>query len=173
MFSLESHSGCHLFKFKIRLTDNVSLFWASGGLTDLIGGPYVFTGIDYMVEAVNVYLNEWLQVTLPQDCQQMCSIVDPQHNSTCQFYCNVYGVYGFIQIISRVDIDPIYMCQLEKKCPIQACAQPTCATISSIKLSPSVPKSGDTVTVTGYYTVTGEAGAGMLRLMSSTPAGTL
>ena len=129
-------------------------------------------GIDFMVEAINVYLNEWLQVTLPNDCTALCAKVDPQHNGTCNLMCNVYGVYEFIQVISRVDIDPIYMCQLEKQCPIKTCDQKSCAHITSVTVSPRTPKRGDTLTVTGFYTVTGEAGAGMLRLMSATTAGT-
>lgn len=125
-----------------------------------------------MVAAVNVYLNEWLQIILPNDCQTLCAKVDPQHNTTCNLMCDAYGVYEFIQIISKVDIDPIYMCQLKKQCPIIPCKTATCATITSITVHPQQPKRGDTLTVTGYYRVTGDAGAGMLRLMSQTSAST-
>ena len=126
-----------------------------------------------MVGAVNYYLNEWLQVQLPDTCTELCSIVDPAHNNTCQLYCNLYGVYEFIQVLKNVDIDPIYMCQLQNQCPIHACAQASCATITKVTVQPEKPKYGDTITVTGYYTVTGPAGAGMLRLESATPASTL
>jgi hypothetical protein len=129
-------------------------------------------GIDFMVDAINVYLNEWLQITLPNDCTQLCAKVDPAHNSTCNLMCNAYGLYEFIKVISKVDIDPIYMCQLQKQCPIQDCATPSCAEIVSINLKPQPVKRGDTLTVTGIYRVSGNAGAGMLRLMSETQAGT-
>lgn len=119
-----------------------------------------------MVAAVNFYLNQWLQVELPNDCATLCSKVDPQHNNTCQTMCDLYGVYEFIQLLSEYDIDVIYLCQLKKQCPVLACKDKTCAHITQITLSPTHPKSGDMLTVTGYYTVTGAAGAGMLRLYS-------
>lgn len=125
-----------------------------------------------MVEAVNYYLNEWLQVQLPDTCVELCAKVDPAHNNTCQLYCEAYGLYEFIQVLQNTDIDPIYMCQLKAQCPIQACKQPSCATITQVTVQPAQPKYGDTITVTGYYTVTGDAGAGMLRLMSETPSST-
>lgn len=127
-------------------------------------------GIDFMVAAINYYLNLWLQVTMPNTCAQLCGIVDPAHNNTCTLYCEIYGVYGFIQVLSQTDIDPIYMCQLQKQCPVQPCATSTCAKIDDLHVKPD-GQGG--YTVTGIYTVTGPAGAGMLRLMSSTPAGTL
>lgn len=119
-----------------------------------------------MIEAVNFYLNEWLQEGLPNDCSILCAKVDPQHNNTCNMMCDLYGVYEFIKLISQVDIDVIYLCQLKKQCPVIPCKEKTCAHISQITLQPAQPKRGDSLTVTGYYTVTGDAGAGMLRLYS-------
>lgn len=75
---------------------------------------------------------------------------------------------AFIQVLSRVDIDPIYMCQLDKQCPFQDCKTGTCASISAVTIHPQPIKSGDTITITGYYSVNGTAGAGMLRMEGAT-----
>lgn len=121
-----------------------------------------------MVAAINFYLNEWLNQGIPDTCDKLCATVEPQHQEQCNIACFFYGVYGFIEILQRVGIDPIFLCQNDKQCPANDCPAGSCAYIQKLDVYPNPIKSGDVVTITGYYVVNGTAGAGTLTLNAET-----
>ena len=78
--------------------------------------------IDESVYAINVLLNEILDQGILGDCSKLCGALQNKTGSTvladvCLLACDGLGLDEFIHLILRVDLDPIWYCEIAKLCP--------------------------------------------------------
>ena len=78
--------------------------------------------IDESVYAINVLLNEILDQGILGDCSKLCGALQNRTGSTvladvCLLACDGLGIDEFIRALLRVDLDPIWYCEIAKLCP--------------------------------------------------------
>jgi hypothetical protein len=78
--------------------------------------------INEAVDAINVILNVILDEGILQDCQKLCDIVANKTGrafigTMCNLACDAVGIDEFIHLIIRVDLDPIWYCEIADLCP--------------------------------------------------------
>lgn len=138
------------------------------GMPIKIGGP-IDTCADCVAWASNA-LQAILQAILNLEtdaCGDLCSQLPTQGDANiCDLLCDIVGIYEFIQIVNKADLDPIYFCQMHKKCVETPNGN------GRMLDSNVVPKKGartDTFTVNITFSVTDAVGAGeFLNVISST-----
>ena len=77
--------------------------------------------INEAVEVINVALNVILDEGIYQTCDELCGLVankthSPFDGTICNLACHALGVDAFIHLIIRVDLDPIWYCEIADLC---------------------------------------------------------
>lgn len=78
--------------------------------------------INEAVELINVALNVILDEGILQSCEELCNLVANKTHSAfvgtmCNLACDAVGIDEFIHLIIRVDLDPIWYCEIADLCP--------------------------------------------------------
>ena len=78
--------------------------------------------INEAVELINVALNVILDEGILQSCEELCGLVankthSPFVGTMCDLACDGVGIDAFIHLIIRVDLDPIWYCEIADLCP--------------------------------------------------------
>lgn len=81
------------------------------------------TCIRFTEKALNILLNIIVQAGIEGSCGKLCSALADKTGSQvlggiCMVLCEVGGVKEFVKLIEKADLDPIYFCELLKRCPI-------------------------------------------------------
>lgn len=74
-----------------------------------------------------------------QTCNELCSYASsPFEQRICDYACDAIGLATFIKLLEEdgKDIDLIYLCELVKICPMEACTG-KCMEIQSFKVNPN------------------------------------
>lgn len=105
-------------------------------------------------QALNILLNELLNVGVVGSCGKLCSHLKTKGAQTaCSLVCDVVGLKAFVKALNNTDLDPIYFCEL-----IHACkAGPDDAHVDllSVQLNPESFAKKDTLPGSGGITVEG------------------
>jgi len=67
-------------------------------------------------------------------CVDLCQQANGGY--TCIFVCTVIGEALFVELVKKLDLDPIYYCQLLSVCPIGDCTG-NCVNITNVKVNPN------------------------------------
>jgi len=98
----------------------------------------------YQVEdkLLNIILN-----TSANTCGAICSVLANETGSTvigatCNVLCDIEGVREFTKLVRKADLDPIYLCELLKRCPVfdKGDAKFTNATVTPASAPPGTPR---------------------------------
>ena len=78
--------------------------------------------INEAVEAINVILNVILDEGIMENCEKLCDIVANKTSSgfigtVCNLACDAVGLDEFVHLIIKVDLDPIWYCEMARLCP--------------------------------------------------------
>lgn len=118
-----------------------------------------YVGIDEFVKIVEKYVFAlvtfaWFSSTL-FSCSRLRRST-PTHHRRCSCVC----------FCCRADLDPIYMCQLLKVCPID---DNGAASITSVSVEPTQGAQGDTFTIIMNFEVTNHTGTGEIAVQVNPP----
>jgi len=79
--------------------------------------------IDFADQALDYLLNAVINIGIVGSCGELCQYVQDKTGSgalglVCDLLCDFVGIDEFIKILDRVDLDPIWYCELLKSCPV-------------------------------------------------------
>lgn len=128
-------------------------------------------------QGINQLLNYILNVGVVGGCGSLCAAAIPAGGAVaigCELVCAAVGVKEFVKAIEKVDLDPIYFCEVVHACP----AAPDDAYLEYIQaaaLPAAVPK-GQDIQMAVDLNVTNDTGVGEFSISidgpgSATPLG--
>lgn len=108
--------------------------------------------------AIQTLMNYILQAGIVGGCAKVCSAVKNKALSTvCSLGCDIVGVKAFAAAIEKADLDPIYLCDLLKACPID---DNGAGKIDTVTVTPASGAQGTPFAGAMQVTVTNHTGAG-------------
>ncbi|CAF0781842.1 unnamed protein product [Didymodactylos carnosus] len=123
------------------------------------------TCINEAVEAINVLLNLILDEGIVSSCDDLCGALANRTSKAigvvCDLVCDAFGIDEFIKLIIKVDIDPIWYCEIAKMCPINDQGD---AKFTDFKIAPNTGKRGTTFVIDCSFTSKNGTGTSMLRI---------
>merc|ERR1712048_1100018 len=128
-------------------------------------------------QGINQLLNYILNAGVIGGCNALCAEAIPAGGVAavgCELVCSAVGVKAFVAAISKVDLDPIYLCEFLKACP--AAPDDAYLELMQAAAAPDPVTKGDTVKMAIQVNVTNATGVGEFRLDidgpgSATPIG--
>merc|ERR1711981_492252 len=94
-------------------------------------------------EAINTLLNYILNAGVVGGCSKLCSNLKTKAEVTvCTLACAVVGIKEFVKAIEKADLDPIYLCDLLKICPIDDNGEGKIASLDVSPASAAQPPAG-------------------------------
>jgi len=100
--------------------------------------------VNVMSQGINQLLNVILNLGVIGSCNQLCGYLEEYGQlavTGCNLACDYVGIELFIKAIEKADLDPIWLCEEIKICPVHDCTLPTCATFNNTLVDPtSAPK---------------------------------
>lgn len=116
-------------------------------------------------QGINQLLNYILNAGVVGGCSSLCAAALPAGGlpaAGCELVCTAVGAKAFIAAVSKVDLDPIYLCEVLKACP----AAPDDAYLELIQAAaaPDPVIKGDTVKMAIQMNVTNATGVGEFRI---------
>ncbi|KAK3774916.1 hypothetical protein RRG08_007273 [Elysia crispata] len=101
--------------------------------------------IQFTGQAINQLLNIILNMGVVGTCGQLCQLLAEKTGSqllgaACTILCDIEGVQEFVKLIQEADLDPIYLCELLKTCPVFDGGD---ATITKISVTPQSGPQGE------------------------------
>ncbi|CAF1089932.1 unnamed protein product [Rotaria sordida] len=124
------------------------------------------TCINEAVEVLNILLNAVLDEGILATCNSLCGIVANKTGSKllgeiCALACDAFGLDEFIKEIIKLDLDPIWYCEMAKMCPINDHGD---AKFTNFHVSPTTgPRKTKFILDCSFVTKNG-TGTGMLTL---------
>lgn len=117
------------------------------------------TCIQFTDQAINELLNIILNTGVVGTCSTLCNALEQKTGSqvlgaVCNILCDIVGVEAFAKLVEEADLDPIYLCELLKTCPVFDSGD---ATITGIQIT---PKSGPRGTRNISFGYTSKNGTG-------------
>lgn len=82
--------------------------------------------------------------------------------TACNLICDVVGIQEFIRLVKAADLNPIWLCQEIKLCPIDDCTASECATFIDNQIYPTSGNKGTTFTVQQVFQVLQKCGTGSI-----------
>jgi len=127
--------------------------------------------IDESVEIINVLLNEILDEGILRTCQDFGYFVANKTGSdfagtVCELVCDALGVDEFIHEIIRVDLDPIWYCEIAKLCAVNDNGD---AKFTNFGVKPNIGPQGTTFIIDCSFKSLNGTGTSMLRLDITDP----
>eukprot|EP00117_Sycon_ciliatum_P025115 scpid35037/ scgid20919/ Countin-1 len=120
--------------------------------------------IQVSVIMVNELLNIIANEGILSGCTTLCGKLPQKlEQEVCDAGCIGVGLDEFIHILERVDIDPIFYCELVRLCPIVDC-QGRCLSIRSMNVTPAEVSLGKPIKATVELQVYNKTGTGMTRV---------
>lgn len=121
-------------------------------------------------QGINQLLNYILNAGVVGGCGTMCAAAIPAGGAAavaCELVCSAVGAKAFIAAISKVDLDPIYFCEVLKACP----AAPDDAYLELVQVTVDKPQvaHGDDIQMAVEMNVTNDTGVGEFSLSVDGP----
>merc|ERR1712048_1154038 len=116
-------------------------------------------------QGINQLLNIILNEGVVGGCGSLCAAAIPAGGAAavgCELVCSAVGVKAFIAAISKVDLDPIYLCEVLHACP--AAPDDAYLELLQVAAAPDPVTKGDTVKMAIQVNVTNATGVGEFRL---------
>ncbi|CAL1529115.1 unnamed protein product [Lymnaea stagnalis] len=134
-----------------------------------VGADYCKMCINFSGQAINELLNIILNLGVVGTCADICNLLQQKTGSeilgaVCNILCDIEGVNEFVKLVEKADLDPIYLCELLKTCPIFDGGD---ATITQFSVSPLSGPQGKRVINVQYVSKNG-TGTGELFLFIDT-----
>merc|ERR1712032_1017158 len=112
-------------------------------------------------QGINQLLNYILNVGVVGGCGTLCAAAIPAGGAAavgCELVCAAVGVKAFVAAIEKVDLDPIYLCEVLHACP----PAPDDAYLELIQVAaqPAVVAHGDDIQLGLELNVTNDTGVG-------------
>jgi len=112
-------------------------------------------------QGINQLLNYILNAGVIGGCGSLCAAAIPAGGAAaigCELVCSAVGVKAFIAAIDKVDLDPIYFCEVLHACP----AAPDDGYLELVQAAaqPSVVAHGDDIQMAVELNVTNDTGVG-------------
>ncbi|KAK0060817.1 countin-1 [Biomphalaria pfeifferi] len=88
-----------------------------------VGADFCKMCINFSGQAINELLNIILNMGVVGTCADICGLVEQKTGSevlgaVCNILCDIAGVEEFVKLVEKADLDPIYLCELLKTCPV-------------------------------------------------------
>lgn len=110
---------------------------------------------------INSLLNYILNVGVIGGCGSLCAAALPAGGAAavgCELVCSAVGVKEFIAAIEKVDLDPIYFCEVVHACP--AAPDDGYLELENVAAQPAVVQHGGDIQMGVELNVTNETGVG-------------
>ncbi|KYQ89742.1 component of the counting factor (CF) complex [Tieghemostelium lacteum] len=125
--------------------------------------------VNLVGNGMNQILNYILQGGVLGSCGALCSLIPNSAGQlVCDLACSYVGIEEFVKLISDVDPDPIYICEVTHLCPSSLTSN---ATIPEMAISPLNGTTGTTFSIGVAYNVTNEIGTGQIAIQVVDPTG--
>jgi hypothetical protein len=119
--------------------------------------------VDLMGQTLNQLLNIILNVGVLGTCSELCNYLSDYGQVAvvgCNLLCDYVGVKYFIKLVDLAELDPIWMCDELRACPIHDCTAKVCADFQNTVLTPAKAHKGDNVTFSSILTVYNQTSTG-------------
>eukprot|EP01127_Copromyxa_protea_P001951 TRINITY_DN11853_c0_g1_i1.p1 TRINITY_DN11853_c0_g1~~TRINITY_DN11853_c0_g1_i1.p1 ORF type:complete len:246 (+),score=54.25 TRINITY_DN11853_c0_g1_i1:67-804(+) len=107
-------------------------------------------------DAADDAIESWLEIALYggtfAGCADFCNNVE-NWGYACIVVCSAVGDETFLHLLTSLDLDPVYVCQLLSACPIDDCG-PVCGTIDRFYANPGSVEAPAVVHFPTYYQFT-------------------
>jgi len=129
--------------------------------------------INEAIGVINILLNAILDEGILATCGDLCGVVTNKTGSKalgdiCDLVCDGLGLDEFIKEIIKLDLDPIWYCEIAKMCPINDQSD---AKFTNFSVSPSTGNRRTKFIVDCSFATKNGTGTGMLRLSLFPPHG--
>jgi hypothetical protein len=119
------------------------------------------TCVSIVGQTINQLLNIILSGGVIGTCGTLCALVAqefPQSvqqviNAGCNLLCDYEGIEEFMALVEKADLDPIWLCEEAKFCPVHDCQIPVCATFKQLRTIPEKGRMGTTFQLVGVLQV--------------------
>lgn len=113
--------------------------------------------VSFTGQAIDQLLNIILNAGVVTGCSDICGLLANKTGSqiigaACNILCDIEGVQEFIKLVEKADLDPIYLCELLKVCPIMDNGD---AKITQLTVSPASGPQGPRDITIGYISKNG------------------
>lgn len=108
-------------------------------------------------------LNIILNVGVIGSCGALCSYLSPYGQlavAACNLICDGVGIKEFISLIEKADLDPIWLCQEVKACPVHDCTEPVCARFGTTTVTPKQGPKGTVFNILTEVQILNKTGTG-------------
>lgn len=119
--------------------------------------------VQVMGQSISQLLNIILNGGVVGTCAKLCGKLDKHGQLVvvgCNLVCDVVGIKVFISLVKKADLNPVWLCQQVKLCPVRDCTLPECARFGSTDVQPASGRKGTTFSVMSEFEVLGETGTG-------------
>lgn len=112
-----------------------------------VGLDLCSTCVSFSGQAIGQLLNIILNVGVIGSCGELCTLLSQKIpgqllNAVCNILCDIAGVEEFVKLVEKADLDPIYLCELLKTCPVKDDGD---AKITSFAVTPKSGPKGEFV----------------------------
>jgi hypothetical protein len=127
--------------------------------------------INEAIGVINILLNAILDEGILANCGDLCGVVTNRTGSKalgdiCLLVCDGLGLDEFIKGLIKLDLDPIYYCEIAKMCPINDQSD---AKFANFSVSPSTGNRRTKFVLDCSFATKNGTGTGMLRLSLFSP----
>jgi len=98
----------------------------------------IFCGVcvAFWEDGLNIILQVIMEEGIPQTCGLLCDVFGNGTDADlCNVFCEIYGIYKFIELLMYGDIDPVWLCQEFLWCPENECFD-DCLSIDALTVEP-------------------------------------
>lgn len=118
--------------------------------------------VNVMGQTISQLLNIILNGGVIGTCSKLCGMLKqgPVITTACNLICDIVGIKEFIKLVKKADLNPIWLCQMVKACPIRDCTLDKCAEFEQTVVAPEAGRVGTTFVVSSEFTVFEQTGTG-------------
>jgi len=121
-------------------------------------------------QGINSLLNYILNAGVIGGCGQMCAAALPAGGAVavaCELVCSAVGAKAFINAIEKVDLDPVYFCEVIHACP--EAPDDAWLELVDVAAAPGIVAHGDDIKMAVELNVTNDTGVGEFSLTVDGP----
>lgn len=118
-----------------------------------------------MSQTLSTLLQIISQVGVIGSCSKLCSYLSKYGQGVvtgCNLLCDIVGITVFVKLVKAADLNPIWLCQQIKLCPVNDCPLKECAKIHEINVIPIEGKKGTIFTGQTVFEIFNQTSPGLL-----------
>eukprot|EP00742_Colponemidia_sp_Colp-10_P000237 GILJ01000268.1.p1 GENE.GILJ01000268.1~~GILJ01000268.1.p1 ORF type:complete len:277 (+),score=33.99 GILJ01000268.1:54-833(+) len=130
--------------------------------------------VNVMQQGIQQLLNVILNGGVVKGCSTLCASLAPKGKAIqygCNILCDVVGIKAFIAEIKKADLDPIWLCQSIKSCPVNDCSADVCGSVTSSAVAPASGIVGTKFQVSAQVQIMSNTGTGEISFAITEPRG--